>query len=288
MSQALLICTDLDRTLIPNGPQSESQGARARFRQFARHPGVTLAYVSGRHRALVERAIQHYQLPRPDFVIGDVGTTLYRVNADGSWQSEPAWQEQIGNDWGGHSHEELKTQLLGLSSLRLQELSKQNTHKLSYFVPLHSDRHALSTEISRRLAELGARCNLIWSIDEPQGIGLLDILPASASKYHAIVALQAQQGFDNRNTVFSGDSGNDLEVLSSEIPSVLVANAEAQIKRQAVELAGKAGHSAQLYLAQGGFYEMNGNYAAGILEGVAHFHPDAREPMGFEVQSRSA
>ncbi|NNJ94540.1 MAG: haloacid dehalogenase, partial [Halobacteria archaeon] len=79
MSGPLLICTDLDRTLIPNGPQSESPAARERFSELAARPEVTLAYVSGRHRALIERAIVNYRLPLPDFVIGDVGTTIYRV-----------------------------------------------------------------------------------------------------------------------------------------------------------------------------------------------------------------
>lgn len=77
MKNARLICTDLDRTLLPNGPQPESATARERFTALVAHPAVTLAYVSGRHRRLVEEAIEHYRLPIPDFVIGDVGTTLY-------------------------------------------------------------------------------------------------------------------------------------------------------------------------------------------------------------------
>jgi hypothetical protein len=32
-----------------------------------------------------------------------------------------------------------------------------------------------------------------------------------------------------------------------------------------------------LYLARGGLLEMNGNYSAGILEGVAHYHPELLE-----------
>jgi hypothetical protein len=31
---------------------------------------------------------------------------------------------------------------------------------------------------------------------------------------------------------------------------------------------------AAFYQAQGGFLGMNGNYSAGILEGIAHYHPD--------------
>ncbi|MDD5277589.1 MAG: HAD family hydrolase [Methylovulum sp.] len=83
-----------------------------------------------------------------------------------------------------------------------------------------------------------------------------------------------QQGFDNTNTVFAGDSGNDLPVLVSAVPSVLVANADAEVVQQAQTLTREQGTTAAFYLAQGGFLGMNGNYSAGILEGVAHYHPD--------------
>ena len=43
MSQRLLICTDLDRTLIPNGPQSESPSARESFSRLTQRAEVTLA-----------------------------------------------------------------------------------------------------------------------------------------------------------------------------------------------------------------------------------------------------
>ena len=74
--------------------------------------------------------------------------------------------------------------------------------------------------------------------------------------------------------LFAGDSGNDLPVLASEIPSVLVKNARPEVKRQAQEQAEATGQDGHLYLAHGGILGMNGNYAAGILEGVAHFHPE--------------
>ena len=67
----LLLCTDLDRTVLPNGPQPEPAGARRCFAAFAACPEVTLAYVTGRHRHLVEQAIHDYGLPRPDVVFSD-------------------------------------------------------------------------------------------------------------------------------------------------------------------------------------------------------------------------
>jgi hypothetical protein len=36
----------------------------------------------------------------------------------------------------------------------------------------------------------------------------------------------------------------------------------------------EGGHQDSLYLAMGSFFDMNGNYAAGVLEGLAHFFPE--------------
>jgi phosphoserine phosphatase len=121
------------------------------------------------------------------------------------------------------------------------------------------------------------RANLIWSLDERTGTGLLDVLPASASKRHAIEFLVAQEGFGPGETVFSGDSGNDLAVLVSPIQAILVANATEEVRAQALADARHEGTSDSLYLARGGFQGMNGNYAAGILEGIAHYLPAVAE-----------
>jgi sucrose-6-phosphatase len=95
------------------------------------------------------------------------------------------------------------------------------------------------------------------------------VLPASASKLHALEFLRARLGISLNRTVFAGDSGNDMEVLVSRIPSVLVANAQESVRTEAVAHADLA----TLYLARGGLLGMNGNYSAGILEGVVHFLP---------------
>jgi len=274
MPERLLVCTDLDRTLLPNGPQSESPAAREQFARLVSNPRITLAYVSGRHRVLVEQAIFNYRLPVPDFVVGDVGTTIYRVAEEQAWRRLTTWEAEFASDWAGRTHAELKALLSDLPALRLQEISKQNDYKLSYYVPLQSDRDALSAVIRHRFEEAGIRATLIWSTDEPMGIGLLDILPERASKLHAVEALMRLNDFDCDNTVFCGDSGNDIEVLASPIPAVLVANGHEDVKELARRLADEKGFGAQLYIAQGGFMGMNGNYSAGILEGIAHYHPE--------------
>ncbi|MBU0654398.1 MAG: HAD-IIB family hydrolase [Gammaproteobacteria bacterium] len=273
MKTALLICTDLDRTLIPNGDEPESPKARKYFRKLAEMPEITLAYVTGRHAALVREAIHQYDLPPPDFVLGDVGSTIYACKGK-EWQRWGAWEAHIAPDWGGRDHAQLAALLDGFDGLRLQENTKQNTHKLSYYVDLSLNHTYLMDEMQMLLKAHGIHASLIWSIDEPANTGLLDVLPASASKRHAIEFLLEKQGFSLATTVFSGDSGNDLPVLISPIPATLVNNASREIKLEALQMARMSGTEQALYLAQGGFLGMNGNYAAGILEGIVHYHPE--------------
>ena len=194
MNMQLLICTDLDRTILPNGSQPESVGARSRFATLVARPEVTLAYVTGRDQQLVRKAINNYCLPQPDYVISDVGTTIYETDGD-SWQLWNDWQQEIAPDWKGLEQSDIKKLLLDIVDLHQQEAAKQNIYKSSFYVPLYADTDTLSANIRQRLEARGIRANLVWSIDELREVGLLDILPARASKKHAVFFLIRRNGF---------------------------------------------------------------------------------------------
>ncbi|TFH59377.1 MAG: haloacid dehalogenase, partial [Candidatus Zixiibacteriota bacterium] len=179
----LLLCTDMDRTLIPNGSQPEHPDARNYFRAFCCRPEVTLVYVTGRHRALVKQAIQSYDLPEPDFAITDVGTKIYQI-IDGEWLEMDIWGETIAEDWQGKSHAQIKQALSPMTELTQQEEEKQNTFKLSYYLPLDADKDRVIDWMENRLSQMGVKASLVWSIDEPENIGLLDVLPLNATKLH--------------------------------------------------------------------------------------------------------
>jgi hypothetical protein len=267
-----LLCTDLDRTLLPNGEPPESPEARRLFHRVADRDDVHLAYVTGRDRRLVEEAIEQYALPTPDWLIADVGTSLFRVQ-QGRWQRSADWDAVLDQCWCGRSSEDLAPSLADLNGLTLQEPAKQGRHKLSFYHALEAPSLTLRQQIQPRLRDAGIAANLIFSVDEAAGVGLLDILPAMADKLRAVRFLIGRHDYSREHTLFAGDSGNDLEILASDIPSVIVANARADVIRQARQRSSEAGTTSQLYVAIGGFQGMNGNYSAGILEGLAHFHP---------------
>ncbi len=279
-----LICTDLDRTLIPNGPQPESPRARPLFRALTARPEVHLAYVSGRDLGLVQRAIRDWDLPEPDFILGDVGSSIYHRYAD-DWELWPAWQDTIGPDWQGLKHDQLAALFTDLDALRLQEPEKQNRFKLSYYTSGDADRWKLVREMEHRLAAKGLKAHVTWSLDETTDTGLIDVLPASASKHAAVEFLIEHRKYDPRLCLFAGDSGNDLPVLAGPVQAVLVANATAEVRAEAWDLAQARGAAEQLYLARGDFLGLNGYYSAGILEGAAHFIPEIQTWLEQETKA---
>ncbi len=272
----LLLCTDLDRTLLPNGQAPESGDAREIFAQLVAQPAVKLVYVTGRNPQLVSEAIATWEVPVPDLLIANVGTTIAAPSGD-HWDQWTHWDELIARDWAGHTTEDLKGLFEDLSGLTLQDASGQGAFKLSYFTPVGTEGEALAKLVRRRLAAAGTRANVIWSVDDTAGSGLLDILPAAATKRLAIEFAMSEWGFGPDEVVFAGDSGNDRDVLVSPIAAVLVANAGPDLRSALVEQAKAAGLEAFLYCADGGALGMNGNYAAGILEGVLHYHPEWAE-----------
>ena len=274
----LLLCTDMDRTVIPNGRQPEHFQARESLHRFCQLPGVVLAYVTGRDIELTKKAIQDYALPMPAYALTDVGTAIYSQQG-GVWQELDDWQQQIGADWQGKTHQDLFEALAGIQELKLQELEKQKCYKLSYYVGLENDRHALLARVEECLNQLGVKASCIWSVDEPEHIGLLDILPQNATKLHAIQYLQNSLGYRDEEVLFAGDSGNDLPVMASPLRSVLVANADDDTQQQALQIVRAQGVEDSLYLANDPTFPLGGNYAAGVLQGVAHFAPDMIAPL---------
>ena len=281
--QKTLICSDLDRTIIPNGDQEESAHTRAVFRQLVEDSDISLAYVSGRDKKLILDAIEEYYLPMPDYAIGDVGTTLYRV-INGDWQMSDDWSDEIGQDWKSPARGKLSEFLEDMEEIWLQEPEKQKQYKVSFYTDQNVDPQRLIKKIRGVLAEKDVRANIIWSVDEISTDGLLDIIPPRANKLHAIQFIMQQEHFLEDRTVFAGDSGNDLDVLTSGLQTILVKNATEDIRKEAIKKLSEKNLTNRLYLPQGNFFGMNGNYAAGLMEGLVRFIPETGDLIAKAVE----
>jgi hypothetical protein len=280
----ILLCSDLDGTLIPNGRAPESPEARPRFARLCAHPSVQLVLVSGRDLRLVLDAVDEWSLPRPDFIIGDVGTAIYAPRSldGGDWMHWSAWTDQIAPNWNGLTHDDVSELLADITAIRPQEPEKQGAFKASYYVDPSINRDVLDAELHSRLWRLGVEVRLVWSVDEFAQLVQLDVLPTSASILSAMEFLISHLAFDPSRALFAGDSAADVHALVSQINGVLVGNADAAVRERALRMARAGALQDTLYVARGGLFGMNGNYAAGVLEGVVHYLPETRDLMTLE------
>lgn len=273
----LLLCTDMDGTVVPYAAP-EDPDARLRLHRLCADPDVTLVYVTGRDADLVRAALAAYDLPTPAYAVTDVGACIHRVGPDGSWSRWDEWQQAIAVDWQGERQETLRPRLADLPGLHLQPDPCQQPFKLSYFWDLDQwDGPTLVQAVEEKLAPLGLASEITVSRDAEHAIGLLDVLPRRATKRHAVEFLQQQLHYAPHEVVFAGDSGNDLTVMDSACRAILVANADEEVKQAARTRAAAAGHGDALYIATGNRGYGNGNYAAGVLEGIAWFCPEWAE-----------
>lgn len=272
----ILLCTDMDRTLLPNGDASVSPMALPLFEQLVNHPDIILAYVTGRDLGLVQQAVRDYQVPEPDFIIGDVGASIY-YKAQTGYLPLKAWQQQLHQDWQGHDSRAVALALGPFDRLELQAAAKQSRYKLSYQIAPSCLMPQELEVLQQRLANLPIRANLIASIDETLDQGLVDLLPAQANKRKAIEFLFRWLDLEPQQLFFSGDSGNDVEMLQSPYFATLVANATDEVRQ-------RLQRSETLYMAQGlPEWQLNGNYCGGIVEGFLHYFPHAQHWLKTEL-----
>ena len=287
-----LLCTDLDRTLLPNGEAPESAAARDALAFLVERAPLALAYVSGRSLSLVLEAIEEYALPVPDVIAADVGSSVHHRDASG-WRADHAWEENVRRHWRGEQQGRIGELLENVGGLVPQDGARQMPFKRSYVLEPGAERVSLEQAVRAPLEQDGIRAALMFSHDPEEGVELLDVLPAGGTKLHAVRHIREALGIAPEATLFSGDSGNDLDVLVSDVPAVLVANGDAVTRRAALEAIAVNGLTERLHFAVGGIVlgdgrTLNGNYAAGIVEGLLHFHPVLGELLVGEEFVRAA
>jgi len=265
----MILATDLDRTLLPNG-HDEYEGTIPVLFDALKDKKITIVFVSGRNMALFEEAREEFDIPIPDFFLGSVGTEMFKKEDD-NLVSDTRWIKYLRANTPNWNVEEFKKNIGDVEDLRLQDEGVQNEFKLSFYLDnFETNKDTAVARITKAVGDTGADADVVYSVDPLKNVGLIDVLPKIATKVTALEYLRKKLGEEKKNVIYCGDSGNDILPLTFGYKSILVKNAHPDTKEEVARTNNEKEFSDKLYLAKGEG-EYNGNYSSGILEGLAHF-----------------
>ncbi len=234
----LLMC-DIDDTLT-----GDSHAIRA-FAAFIRErPDVLFGVATGRNLASAMRALKNHGLPMPSVIVAAVGTRIY-YNF-GRQIEDTYWRRHIRFHW---QPDDIRKVLADIAWLRPQEAAAQSPEKISYY--LRGRHPGVERTIKALLRRHLLRARVVVTQDR-----CVDVLPARASKGHALRYLSWRLGIDMPRILSAGDAGNDLDMLKGQPKGIVVANysRELGVLRRAKDV-----------------YFSPYRHAAGVLDGLKHY-----------------
>lgn len=270
-----IIATDLDGTFIPLPGDSASHHALEQIRGQLSRNEFPLLFVTGRHLEYVLEAIAEDHLPYPEWILCDVGSSLYeRVqdtnkSADGTANSAVEYRlcevfaTRLDEIVGEIDVERIRREVAELPGFRLQESFKQKRHKLSYYAAADTLEHRHAA-VEEYLATNSLPYSVISSIDPFNHDGLIDLLPLNVSKAFALDWWCQEHGYRREEILFCGDSGNDYAALVAGYRTVVVANADRRLAARVFQAHADQGWTDRLLLA-------TQTSTAGVLEGLRWF-----------------
>lgn len=260
-----VLATDLDGTLIPLANNEKNKADLKSLPLELQRRNVLLMFVTGRSLELVREAMKAFSLPKPSWVICDVGTSIVRETSSGIFKPVDAYTSHLGELTECCPVAELKTRVHDLRGLRLQEPEKQGPFKLSFYAEGSALREQ-SEALRSRIAEDRLPYSLIASHDPETNEGLIDLLPTGVSKAYALNWWAGQQGYCKNDIVFAGDSGNDLAALTAGYRAIVVSNAHHSVTDEVQRVYAEADSTERLCRCE---YPAS----SGVLEGLRYFSP---------------
>jgi sucrose-6F-phosphate phosphohydrolase len=232
-----LLVSDLDGTLLGDD--------RALVEFTAWHDRVRsrlrLVYSSGRFPDSIRDSIETYGLPKPDAIIGGVGTEIHDLTAGKRLIGWPP----ISYSWNPY--------IVRATCALHDELEEQPQHLVSHykvsFYGYDLDEEFLR-HLARELATAGQGVAVVYSSNRD-----LDILPANTSKGAAAAFLAEHWRIKREHVIVAGDSGNDLDMFDQGFRGIVVGNAQAELKS----------------LDDPSVYHATRHFAAGVVEGLRHW-----------------
>ncbi|MBR3370300.1 MAG: HAD hydrolase family protein [Rhodobacteraceae bacterium] len=239
----MVLATDLDGTFL-GGTAAARKTLYDWLRAHAPH--TRLIFVTGRDPDFISALCANGDIPAPEYVIGDVGTTIARFS-DGRVQPLDDLEAPIADAWRDHG-ETVRDRLRGISGLTLQTAPFR--YRLSYEYGAGFDPDSL-----------GVLHGLDVDILISHGC-FVDILPKGVSKGPSLLRLIAHLGLPADKVLVAGDTLNDLSMFQTGLHGAVVGGAEAEL------LTATRGLPRARHCAEHG--------AGGIAEAIAAFslHPN--------------
>lgn len=257
-----LLASDLDGTLVPPTWTPERADELNDFRDaIAAGERLWLAYVTGRHLEHALEAMDAFALPRPHYLVCEVGAALYARNGEG-YREDTEFRALMASSMGT-TGDKVRQALAGLPGLEPQSDEHQGAFKASFVTPWPPPE-ALLAKVHERLEGVGARTTLVTSRSSSGDAALLDVLPRGGAKDRAVRYLIRKLEVEERRTLFAGDSGNDRTALLADTMGVVVGNASRSFADEVRSEAEREGRLTSIHFAAR-------PYAGGVLEGMYHF-----------------
>ncbi|SNT23214.1 Hydroxymethylpyrimidine pyrophosphatase [Tropicimonas sediminicola] len=222
-----VLATDLDGTFLGGTPGDR----RTLYRWIEDNRAtVGLIFVTGRDPAFIRDLCGSGDVPWPDYVIGDVGTTIAEVTPEGEISPIPVLEAEITRAWNG-SGARVRELLADEPGLTLQPTEFR--HRVSYDMDPARVRPSAHALVKRLGLEV------LTSDDR-----FFDVLPAGVSKGPSLKRLIAHLGLVESRVLAAGDTLNDASMLALGIPAVAVGGSERRLLDQ-------VGHLDHVHVAQG-------------------------------------
>lgn len=248
-ARGFTLATDLDGTFLGG-----TAAHRAALYDWiaANRATVGLVFVTGRDPDFITGMVRDEGLPQPDYVVGDVGTTIARVAPDATLHPIPDLEAEIAAAWDD-AGDRVRAAFADTAGLTLQPTRFR--YRVSYDMdPGVFDRDAATA----RARDMGFDALVSAEM-------YFDILPRGVSKGPSLRRLVAHLRLDPGGVLAAGDTMNDHSMLVCGLPAVAVGGSEAAL------LAALDGHTT--------VYKARAIGAAGIAEAIAalKLHPTPPE-----------
>ncbi len=235
----MILATDLDGTFLAG----DSGHRQQLYRLVEQHPEIRVVWITGRGLEAVMPLLSDPALPRPDYLVCDVGATV--VDSRTLQPLQPL-QSEIDARWPG---EVLVAEAMrAFPGLVRQDVPQER--RCSYFCE-PSTLAPLRSKIEAAAHGLG--CAVLYSADR-----YLDILPPRTDKGRTLAALARQLKLPRDRILVAGDTLNDLSMFEAGFLGVCVGESEPALLNATRE--------------QERVLHAQATGCGGILEAIDHFH----------------